>query len=127
MLSTMRKSVVALGAAALLYGQPVYAAPVQPEPTVDALVALSVLGTAQSRAAVCGKSATCGLPMAIGASAAAASPAVTTSAAVAAQGVSEQRQSGLLMVILIGGAMVLIAVLAATLEGNGGGEPISPA
>lgn len=128
MLSTMRNYVLAAGAAALLSGQTVHAAPVQPAPAIDPLVALSLLGTAQSRAAVCGTSATCGLPMATGASTAAASPAVTASAAVAAQqGPSGERQSGLLMVFLIGGVMVLIAVLAATLADNGEDEPISPA
>ena len=126
MLSTMRNYVLAAGAAALLSGQAVYAAPVQPAPAIDPLVALSLLGTAQSRAAVCGTSATCGLPMATGATAAAASPAVTASAAVAAQGGSGQRQSGLLMVFLIGGAMVLVAVLASSLAGNGEDDPVSP-
>lgn len=127
MLSTMRNYILAAGAAALLSGQAVHAAPLQPAPAVDPLVALSLLGTTQSRAAVCGTSATCGLPMATGTSAAPASPAVTASAAVAAQGGSGQRQSGLLMVLLIGGAMVLVAVLAATLAGNEGGQPVSPA
>lgn len=126
MLSILRKYVLAVGAAALLCGQSVYAAPVQPAPAVDPLVALSLLGTTQSRAAVCGTSATCGLPVATGASAAAASPAVSASAAWAAQGGSGQRQSGLFLVLAIGGAMVLIAVLAATLAGNGEDEPVSP-
>lgn len=126
MFSTMRKYVLAVGAAAFLSGQPVFAASAQPATAVDPLLALSLLGSTQSRAAVCETSATCGLPMATGVSAAAAMPAVSASAAVAAQSVSEQRQSGLLMVLAIGGAMVLIAVLAATLAGDGG-EPISPA
>ena len=126
MLSTMRNYVLAAGAAALLSGQAAYAAPEQPAPAIDPLVALSLFGTAQSRAAVCGTSATCGLPMATGASAAAASPVVTASAAVAAQGRSGQRQSGLLTVFLIGGAMVLVAVLASTLAGKDGDGPVSP-
>lgn len=53
MLSIRRNYVLAVGAAALLSGQAVYAAPVQPTPTVDPLVALSLLGATQSRAAVC--------------------------------------------------------------------------
>lgn len=64
----------------MLSGQAVYAAPVQPATAVDPLLVLSLLGSAQARAAVCETSATCGLPTATGPSAAAASPAVSTSA-----------------------------------------------
>jgi hypothetical protein len=126
--STMRKYLLAVGAAALLSSQASQAAPAQSAPTVDPLVALSLLGSSQSRAAVCGMSATCGLPMTAGASAASASPAVATAASAAAvQGESRQRRSGLVMALGIGGAMVLIAVLATALSGDGDGEPVSPA
>jgi hypothetical protein len=128
MFLTMRKCVLAAGAAALLSSQAVKAAPVQSAPAVDPLVALSILGSAQSRAAVCGTSATCGLPMMAGASAATTSPAVSTAAAAAAvQGGPDERRSGLILALAMGGAMVLIAVLAVALVGDDDDEPISPA
>lgn len=130
MISTMRKCVVAAGAAALLSSQVLYAAPVEPTPTIDPLVALSVLGSAQSRAAVCGHSATCGLPMTTGASAAATSPAISSAAAAAAAQRTPRRQEsrGLTLLFAIAGGMVLIAVLVAVLAGDkGADEPISPA
>jgi len=52
-LSSIRKSVMCTAAAALLLGQAAHAAPMQPAPTVDPLVAVSILGTSESREAVC--------------------------------------------------------------------------
>lgn len=130
MLSTIRNYVLAVGAAALLSGQAAYAAPVQVAPTADPLVALSLLGSAQSRAAVCGKGANCGLPVTTGASAAAMSPDVSTTAAAAAlQGsLGQQRSEGLLFALAIGAAMVLTTVLVVLLTGDpDDDEPISPA
>lgn len=126
MLSTMRKSVVAAAAAALLSSQAVHAAPVRPAPAVDPLVALSLLGTSQSRAAVC-KNAACGLPVTTAATATAASPAVATAGTAAAvQGVPGRRESrGVLGILALGGLMLIIAVLAATLAGDED-EPVSP-
>lgn len=49
----VRKFVMAASAAALLSSQAAFAAPQYVQPSVDPLVSLSVLGTAQSRAAVC--------------------------------------------------------------------------
>lgn len=63
MTGAIRTCVLAAGAAALLSTQAVYAAPVPTAPAVDPLVSLSVLGTAQSRAAVCGSGVSCALPM----------------------------------------------------------------
>ena len=54
----IRSCALAAGAAALLSAQAAYAAPALNRSTsVDPLVSLSVLGTAQSRAAVCGATA----------------------------------------------------------------------
>lgn len=50
---TIRKFALAAGAAALLSTQAAYAAPVVTYPAADPLVALSVLASTQSRAAVC--------------------------------------------------------------------------
>ena len=65
----IRTCALALGAAALLSAQTVYAAPGTTQPAVDPLVSLSVLGTPQARSAVC----------------AAGASAATASAAAAAQ------------------------------------------
>lgn len=53
MIWKIRTGVLAAGAAALISAQALYAAPSQARHSVDPLVSLSVLGTAQSRAAVC--------------------------------------------------------------------------
>lgn len=57
-----RSWALAAGAAALLSSQAVYAAPVRVAHPIDPLVSLSLLGTPQSRAAVCGTGVTCALP-----------------------------------------------------------------
>lgn len=72
----IRKFTLVAGAAALLSSQAAIAAPTARAPAVDPLVALSVFGTAQSRAAVC----------AAGASAAAAGAAVASAAQAPAPG-----------------------------------------
>lgn len=128
MLLKIRKTAMALGAAALLVGQAAHAAPAQPAPAVDPLVAVSILGTPQSRAAVCAGSATCGLPATASTTPAAASPAVTTAAGAAAvQNNSLRRESrGLFWIFLIGGGMILIAVLVAALAGDEDDQPVSP-
>lgn len=126
-LSTMRKTVVAAGVAALLSSQAVFASPAKTAPGVDPLVALSLLGTSQSRAAVCASGAACGLPVAAGAPAA-SSPAVATAASAAAvQGEPRRENRGIPMLLLLGGGMILIAVLVAALAGNQDSDvPISP-
>ena len=53
MIWAIRSFALTAGAAALLSSQAVYAAPARMAPAIDPLVSLSVLGTAQSRAAVC--------------------------------------------------------------------------
>ena len=54
MISAIRTSVLAAGAAALLSAQAAYAAPMMSRSAaIDPLVSLSVFGTAQSRSAVC--------------------------------------------------------------------------
>ena len=68
----IRSMVLAAGAAALVTAQGAYAAPVKSPVAFDPLVSLSLLGTAQSRAAVC----------------AAGSAAVAAGAVSAAQAVS---------------------------------------
>jgi hypothetical protein len=71
MFLALRSCALAAGAAALISSQAAYAAPSLTKPIVDPLVSLSVLGTAQSRTAVC----------AAGASAAAAGAAVAAAQA----------------------------------------------
>jgi hypothetical protein len=126
----IRSCALAVGAAALLSTQAVYAAPVKTAPAVDPLVSLSVLGTAQSRAAVCGTGTTCALPMTMAASGATASPALTTGTMSAAvmQGEPGKRIDPLLLAL---GAAIIIAIIVAILSGGGDGDgdltPVSPA
>jgi len=121
--STFRKCVMATAAAALLFGQAAYAAPPQPAQVVDPMVAVSILGTSQSRKAVCEGDANCGLPAATSPSATAASAAAS---ATAAQTDPRRRDTrGLFWILLLGGGMVLIAVLVAALAGDEE-DPISP-
>ena len=131
-LSTIRKCVLAVGAAGLISAQAASAAPLSTAPTVDPLIALSALGTTQSRAAVCGNGATCPLPMTMTASAtstASASPAVAAAAApTAARNLRREGDStGIIWIFAIGGAMVLAAALVAALAGDDDDEPVSPA
>jgi len=142
MASVIRKYVLAAGAAALLSSQAVYAAPAVSASAIDPLVALSVLGTAQSRAAAC----------AAGASAAAAGAAVAAVQGTPAPGCllpltgptpqavgpvepigapppppPPGKRIGVLPILL---GLLAIAVLAALLlsdgDNDGGLEPISP-
>lgn len=124
MLSSIRKSVMATAAAALLFGQAAHAAPMQSAPAVDPLVAVSILGTSQSREAVCGGAVNCAIPVGADASAMAASAAAS---ATAVRNDPLRRDTrGLFWILLLGGGMVLIAVLVASLGGNEE-NPISPA
>ena len=122
MFSKFRKCAVTLGAAALVSAQAVHAAPAQPAPAVDPLVAVSLLGTSQSRAAVCGTGAACTFP------AASVSPIVATAASAAAtQDLPGPRESkGTFWILFLGGGMVLIAILVALLAGNDENNPVSP-
>ena len=125
----MRSIAMAAGAAALLSAQTAVAAtPALPKvATVDPLVSLSVLGTAQSRAAVCGATAaaggTCVLP-------AAAMAAASASATTAATQDGMVRDSGMGLWVPLLGVVLLIAIMAAVLSGGGDAEgnlnPVSP-
>jgi len=125
----IRSYVLAAGAAALLSAQAVYAAPTPTASSgVDPLVSLSVLGTQQSRAALCSATASataCGVP----ASMASASAATAAAAATAAQDQSAPKSLGIWPMLL--GLAALIAVIVAITSGgnNGSGDlsPISPA
>ena len=122
-----RSCALAAGAAALLSTQSAYAAPVRTAPAVDPLVSLSMLSTTQSRAAVCGTSAACTLPMA-------ATAASTATAQDAQDDYSPpppppgKRVNAL---YFIAGGAILIAIIVALLSGGGDGDgdlaPISPA
>jgi hypothetical protein len=139
----LRSCALAVGAAALLSTQAVYAAPVRAAPAVDPLVSLSLLGTAQSRAAVCA-AGTAATASAAAAAAAAQAPAPTncllpiTGAPPVAEvappppalvAAAPGKQIGVLPILL--GALVLAGLLAAILSGGGDGDgdlgPISPA
>lgn len=54
----IRTSALAAGTAALIFSQAAYAAPVSSNPAIDPLVSLSLLGSAQSRAAICAGAST---------------------------------------------------------------------
>lgn len=126
MLPITRKCALAAGAAALLSAQPAYAAPVATAPAVDPLVALSMLGTSQSRTAVCGSAPVCALPMVRTSAPSASPPFAAAASAAAVQGGPKRREStGILTILAIGGAMIIIAVLAATLVGDED-DPVSP-
>jgi hypothetical protein len=123
MTSTIRIWTLAAGAAALLSGEAVSAAPSQMPPVADPLVSLSLLGTAQSRAAVCTAGATCTM---------AAAPTTTfsalagTAASVAAVQNPDQRQirpdwPGIIALF----AVPIAIILAIALQG-GGRRPVSP-
>jgi hypothetical protein len=130
MISASRKWVMAVTAAALLSSQAVWAAPVTSAPAVDPLVSLSILGSQQSRTAVCGSGAACTAPAGMAAATAATSPAIAGSAA-AVQG--NGRPFGLDwpgLVVLF--AFPVVLIVAMMLEDNGNDTPpfippISPA
>lgn len=133
----IRSCALAAGAAALLSAQAAYAAPALNRSTsVDPLVSLSVLGTAQSRAAVCG--ATAGATFGSGHACALPGPAATATAAAAAAVAAQPNdtyvggpQVGVLPLIL--GLVVLVGVAALIASGDDDGfgdlspVPVSPA
>jgi hypothetical protein len=126
----IRSCALAAGAAALLSTQAVYAAPVSSHSTgVDPLVSLSVLGTSQSRGAVCSgatfgakaaASTACGIPVTAAAAAAAAATAQDYS--------DDPKPIGVLPLIIglvvIGGLIALILSSGGDSEGNL--TPVSP-
>ena len=125
-----RSCALAAGAAALLSAQAVYAAPTPTTPTsVDPLISLSVLGTQQSRAAVCASASdtTCSIPASM--ASASAATAAASAAATAAQDAPPPKSFGFWPVLL--GLAALIAVVVAVTSGgsNGHGDlsPVSPA
>ncbi len=118
MSSVFQKAAFVVAATALLSTQAAYAAPANTAPGLDPLVSLSVLGTAQSRAAVCGAGAQCALPAA----------AVAASAAAAQPYDGPRRGPGVWPLLL--GLGVVVILIAVILSGNGDGDgdltPISP-
>lgn len=123
----IRTFALTAGAVALVSAQAAYAAPVRSTPAVDPLVAVSLFGTAQSRAAVCAAGAPCALP-AYGAAASTSAPMLGAATAVAAQDQRDRRDRPNNQLLLLGGVillMVAIAVGAALLGGDDDG-PISP-
>lgn len=127
----IRSCALAAGAAALLSAQAVYATPTPTASTgVDPLVSLSVLGTQQSRAAVCSATASttaCGVPVTM--ASASAATAAAAAAATAAQDAPPPKSFGFWPALL--GLAALIAVIIAITSGgdNGHGDlsPVSPA
>jgi hypothetical protein len=121
MILASRKWVLAAGAAALLSTQAAWAVPVNSTPAVDPLVSLSILGSQQSRTAVCGTGATCALPAGMSAATAATSPAIAGSAA-AVQGPGHPYGldwAGLAVLF----AFPVVLILAMALEDNGNDTP----
>ena len=138
MIFRIRTGVLAAGAAALISAQAAYAAPAQITPTVDPLISLSVLGTAQSRSAVCAA----GTAATAGAAAQAAPPgcvlpvtapppapvAQTVAPPVAPLAAGPGKEIGMLPIL--GGLAVLAAIAAFFLlddDDDDELEPISPA
>jgi hypothetical protein len=129
MSSTIRRCMLAAGAAALISSQAAYAAPTQSRaPAYDPLVSLSLLGTSQSSAAVCSAGVVnCTLP----AAGLASQSGATAAAAIAAQGPYYPREpKGMGMVPMLLGLAILIGVSVALLSGGSSGSgnltPISP-
>lgn len=122
----IRSCALAAGAAALLSAQAVYAAPAQmPVSSVDPLVSLSILGTQQSRAAVCAASTACNVP----ASMASASAATAAASATAAQAEGTPKRFSPLLLGLGVAAFIalLVAITSGGHNGNGNLNPVSPA
>jgi hypothetical protein len=122
----IRTFALTAGAAALVSAQAAYAAPVRSTAAVDPLVAVSLFGTAQSRAAVCAAGAPCALPS-YGATASTSAP-MLGAAAVATQNQRDRRDRPNNQLLLLAGVialMVAIGVGAALLGGDDDG-PISP-
>jgi hypothetical protein len=116
----LRSCVLAASAAALISTQAAYAAPVQTAPVADPLVSLSLLGTTQSRAAVCATGATCALP--------ATTLAAATTTTAAAQGSNDDGKDATWLWLLGGGVILAIIIALILSGGNGDGDltPISP-
>jgi len=134
----IRSCALAAGAAALLSTQAVYAAPFASASTsVDPLVSLSVLGTPQSRAAVCGNATTPGaMSSAVfrdssggcTVSLAMASAPMGIAAAGAAATAQDDSSSGHIGVlpILLGLGLLAAAIVAITSGGGSGKGDLSP-
>jgi hypothetical protein len=126
MSNRLRALTLAAGAAALMSTQAVYAAPVSTGPAVDPMVAVSLFGTAQSRAAVCGSGASCMLPAMATPATADASSLAAASAALAYQ---EQPRKRVNTWLIVGGVVVLAVILLLLLgddDGDGDLSPVSP-
>jgi hypothetical protein len=122
---TIRSSLLAAGAAALLSSQAVYAAPARSGPALDPLVSLSILGSEQSRTAYCDQGAACTAPLTPSAS---LSPAVAgmaaSSAALQEQGYQQPHPDWLgIGVLFFVPVFIAIAILA---QGGDNGHPVSP-
>ena len=125
----IRSSALAVAAAAMLSSQAVYAAPVATQATaVDPLVSLSMLGTTQSRGAVCATAAAaCAASSGVIAASLATSAAAQDAPPPAAY--SDHPKSMTLPLIL--GLLAIIGISVAILSGGGNGHgdltPVSPA
>lgn len=121
-----RRLALTVGAAALLSAQAAYAAPAPSASTsIDPLVSLSMLGSDQSRAAVCGTS------FAGGATACAVPAAIPASSAAAAAAMGPDRGKGFGTIGIIIGLALVIGLLVAITSGGDSSEgnlpPLSPA
>jgi hypothetical protein len=110
----LRGCVLAASAAALISTQAANAAPVQAAPAVDPLVSLSLLGTTQSRAAVCATGANCALPTTM----------VAASTAAALQDDDDGKDA--LWLWLLGGGVILAIIIALILSGGDGDGDLTP-
>lgn len=119
MSSAFRKVVLVAAASALLSSQAAYAAPATSHAAaLDPLVSLSVLGTPQSRAAVCGAGSQCALP-----STAMAASATT---AAAAQPYDQARGGPGVWPLLLGLGVVIILMAVILSDGGGGSGDLTP-
>lgn len=137
----VRKTLLAAGAATLMFAQAAYAAPAQQR--VDPLISLSVFGSAQSRAAVCAAGANAAAAAGAAAATAAQAPAtgcvlpvvvtptpvVTEPAPVLTPAVATGGGIGVLPLLLGLAALVGIAAVLFGSDDDGDGNlaPISPA
>ena len=125
MVKITRAWVLTAGAAALLSAEAASASSLpNGAPAVDPLVSVSVLGTSQSRAAICGLNGTgqsCVLP---------GTAAWTTAAATTAAQPDTSPPKSVTWPLLVGlAAIILVAVLILSSNGDGDGNltPVSPA